>query len=96
MLLDVVVISHTQCIETLQQVSEKILLMQDGMQWELFQKFVSKLEKHCEIIAIGSEIDYRRLIAQRCMDQVRYYHGWFLLYLLSTIKIFSLRIILTS
>ncbi|XP_044480750.1 putative ATPase N2B isoform X1 [Mangifera indica] len=48
-------------------------LNQDGMQWELFQKFVSKLEKHCEIIAIGSEIDYRRLIAQRCMDQVHYF-----------------------
>ncbi|XP_031286388.1 putative ATPase N2B [Pistacia vera] len=48
-------------------------LNQDGMHRELFQKFVSKLEKHCEIIAIGSEIDYRRLIAQRSIDQVHYF-----------------------
>ncbi|KAJ0090466.1 hypothetical protein Patl1_12443 [Pistacia atlantica] len=47
--------------------------IQDGMHRELFQKFVSKLEKHCEIIAIGSEIDYRRLIAQRSIDQVHYF-----------------------
>ena len=44
--------------------------MQDGMQREIFQKFLAKLEEHCEIVYIGSEIDYRRLIAQRSIDQV--------------------------
>jgi len=46
-------------------------LMQDGMQWEIFLKFLAKLEEHCEIVLIGSEIDYRRLISQRSIDQVR-------------------------
>ena len=45
--------------------------MQDGMQWEIFLKFLAKLEEHCEIVLIGSEIDYRRLIAQRSIDEVR-------------------------
>ncbi|KAH9760717.1 AFG1-like ATPase family protein [Citrus sinensis] len=48
-------------------------LNQDGMQREIFQKLVAKLEKHCEIIPIGSEVDYRRLIAQRSIDQVHYF-----------------------
>ncbi|XP_024033772.1 AFG1-like ATPase isoform X2 [Citrus clementina] len=47
--------------------------IQDGMQREIFQKLVAKLEKHCEIIPIGSEVDYRRLIAQRSIDQVHYF-----------------------
>jgi predicted ATPase len=46
-------------------------LMQDGMQWEIFLKFLAKLEEHCEIVLVGSEIDYRRLISQRSIDQVR-------------------------
>ena len=45
--------------------------MQDGMQREIFQKFLAKLYDHCDIVLIGSEIDYRRLIAQRSIDQVR-------------------------
>ncbi|XVE97443.1 hypothetical protein REPUB_Repub03eG0020000 [Reevesia pubescens] len=48
-------------------------LNQDGMQREIFQKFVRKLEEHCEIILIGSEVDYRRLIAQRSVDKVHYF-----------------------
>ncbi|GLT43676.1 hypothetical protein SLA2020_176110 [Shorea laevis] len=48
-------------------------LNQDGMQREIFQKFVAKLEKHCEVVLVGSEIDYRRLIAQRSVDQVHYF-----------------------
>ncbi|XP_012076596.1 AFG1-like ATPase isoform X2 [Jatropha curcas] len=48
-------------------------LNQDGMQREIFQKLVSKLEKHCELVLIGSEIDYRRFIAQRSKDIVRYF-----------------------
>lgn len=48
-------------------------LNQDGMQKEIFQKLVSKLEKHCELVLIGSEIDYRRFIAQRSSDQVHYF-----------------------
>lgn len=46
-------------------------LLQDGMQREIFYKFLAELEKHCEVVLIGSEIDYRRLIAQRSTDQVR-------------------------
>uniref|UniRef100_A0A5B7ANM5 Putative ATPase N2B isoform X1 n=1 Tax=Davidia involucrata TaxID=16924 RepID=A0A5B7ANM5_DAVIN len=48
-------------------------LNQDGMQREIFLKFVAKLEEHCENVLIGSEIDYRRLIAQRSIDQVHYF-----------------------
>ncbi|GMN45157.1 hypothetical protein TIFTF001_014348 [Ficus carica] len=48
-------------------------LNQDGMQREIFQKFLAKLEEQCEIVYIGSEIDYRRLIAQRSKDQVHYF-----------------------
>lgn len=49
------------------------------MQREIFQKLVAKLEKHCEIIPIGSEVDYRRLIAQRSIDQVTCYFALLLL-----------------
>lgn len=48
-------------------------LNQDGMQWDLFLRFLNKLEEHCEIVLIGSEIDYRRLIAQRSIDQITYF-----------------------
>lgn len=41
------------------------------MQQEIFQKLVAKLDCHCEIILIGSEIDYRRYIAQRSKDNVQ-------------------------
>lgn len=41
------------------------------MQREIFLKLVSKLEDHCEIVLIGSDIDYRRFIAQHSKDQVR-------------------------
>ncbi|XP_075100417.1 uncharacterized protein LOC107831381 isoform X1 [Nicotiana tabacum] len=47
-------------------------LNQDGMQKEIFQKLLKNLEKHCETVLIGSEVDYRRLIAQRSIDQVHY------------------------
>jgi len=45
--------------------------VQAGMQKEIFQKLVSKLEDHCEKVLIGSEIDYRRFIAQKSENQVR-------------------------
>lgn len=48
-------------------------LNQDGMQREIFQKFVTKLEGHCKNILVESEIDYRRLIAQRSIVQAHYY-----------------------
>ncbi|XP_059658129.1 uncharacterized protein LOC132304463 isoform X2 [Cornus florida] len=48
-------------------------LNQDGMQREIFLKLVAKLDEHCENVLIGSEIDYRRLIAQRSIDQVHYF-----------------------
>lgn len=40
------------------------------MQREIFEKFLAKLDKHCESVLIGSEIDYRRLIAERSVNQV--------------------------
>ncbi|KAH7524667.1 hypothetical protein FEM48_Zijuj06G0144000 [Ziziphus jujuba var. spinosa] len=48
-------------------------LNQDGMQREIFEKFLAKLDKHCESVLIGSEIDYRRLIAERSINQVHYF-----------------------
>ncbi|KAK4853673.1 hypothetical protein QYF36_012621 [Acer negundo] len=48
--------------------------IQDGMQREIFQKLVVKLEKHCEWLQVESEIDYRRKIAQSSIDQV--HHFW--------------------
>lgn len=47
-----------------------MLLEQDGMQKEIFDKFISKLEKHCEIISIGSEVDYRRAAAKNSVENV--------------------------
>lgn len=41
------------------------------MQREIFLKFLAKLENHCESVLIGSEIDYRRIIAQTSIDKVR-------------------------
>lgn len=48
-------------------------LNQDGMQRGIFLKLLAKLEEHCKNVLIGSEIDYRRLIAQRSIDQVHYF-----------------------
>lgn len=45
-------------------------LNQDGMQKEIFQKLVAKLDEQCDNFLIGSEIDYRRLIAKRTVDQL--------------------------
>lgn len=41
------------------------------MQREIFLKFLAKLEDHCETVPVGSEIDYRRIIAQTSIDKVR-------------------------
>ncbi|KAK3212301.1 hypothetical protein Dsin_017007 [Dipteronia sinensis] len=49
-------------------------LNQDGMQREIFQKLVLKLEKHCEWLQVESEVDYRRQIAQSSIDRV--HHFW--------------------
>ncbi|KAI6680166.1 hypothetical protein NL676_034047 [Syzygium grande] len=48
-------------------------LNQDGMQRDIFLKLVRKLEEHCQTILIGSDIDYRRLIAERCIDQAHFF-----------------------
>lgn len=40
------------------------------MQKEIFDKFISKLEKHCEIISIGSEVDYRRVAAKNSVEHM--------------------------
>ncbi|CAL5429073.1 unnamed protein product [Camellia sinensis] len=45
----------------------------DGMQREIFLKFVAKLEEQCENVLIGSEIDYRRIIAQSSIAKVHYF-----------------------
>lgn len=42
------------------------------MQRGIFLKLLAKLEEHCKNVLIGSEIDYRRLIAQRSIDQVTF------------------------
>ncbi|KAL9233878.1 hypothetical protein vseg_008814 [Gypsophila vaccaria] len=49
-------------------------LNQDGMQKEIFLQLVEKLEDHCHIVPIGNEIDYRRLIAQKTVNQAHYFH----------------------
>lgn len=48
-------------------------LNQDGMQREIFLKFLAKLEDHCETVPVGSEIDYRRIIAQSSIDKIHYF-----------------------
>ncbi|BAT82318.1 hypothetical protein LR48_Vigan462s000900 [Vigna angularis] len=48
-------------------------LNEAGMQKEIFQKLVSKLEDHCEKVLIGSEIDYRRFLAQKSENQVHFF-----------------------
>uniref|UniRef100_A0A7C9AKV8 Adenosinetriphosphatase n=1 Tax=Opuntia streptacantha TaxID=393608 RepID=A0A7C9AKV8_OPUST len=49
-------------------------LNQDGMQKEIFQKLVEKMGEHCQIVPIGSDIDYRRLIAEKSVIQVHYFY----------------------
>lgn len=48
-------------------------LNQDGMQQDIFLAFLSKLEKNCQKILVGSEIDYRRLIPNTTGDQSHYF-----------------------
>ncbi|XP_073283495.1 uncharacterized protein [Primulina huaijiensis] len=48
-------------------------LNQDGMQRDIFVEFVTRLEEHCENVVIGSDIDYRRQIGQRSIDQAHYF-----------------------
>ncbi|ESW33213.1 hypothetical protein PHAVU_001G051900 [Phaseolus vulgaris] len=48
-------------------------LNEAGMQKEIFQKLLSKLENHCEKVLIGSEIDYRRFIAQKSENLVHFF-----------------------
>ncbi|KAF6151164.1 hypothetical protein GIB67_037372 [Kingdonia uniflora] len=49
-------------------------LNQDGMQRGIFLKFIAKLEEHCQIVLVGGDIDYRRLIGNRETDQ--HYYLW--------------------
>ncbi|CAA6666388.1 unnamed protein product [Spirodela intermedia] len=44
-------------------------LNQDGMQLDIFLKFVSEMEENCQKLLIGSEIDYRRCIANGNLDK---------------------------
>ncbi|CAI8594427.1 unnamed protein product [Vicia faba] len=47
-------------------------LNEAGMVREIFQTLVSKLEEHCDKVLVGSEIDYRRFIAQRSVNRANY------------------------
>lgn len=47
-------------------------LNEAGMVPEFFQNLLSNLEDHCEKVLVGSEIDYRRFIAQRSENRVNY------------------------
>ncbi|CAI8605937.1 unnamed protein product [Vicia faba] len=47
-------------------------LNEAGMVPEIFQTLVSKLEEHCDKVLVGSEIDYRRFIAQRSVNRENY------------------------
>lgn len=51
--------------------SKCLFFLQAGMVREIFQTLVSKLEEHCDKVLVGSEIDYRRFIAQRSVNRVR-------------------------
>ncbi|XP_073128674.1 uncharacterized protein [Henckelia pumila] len=48
-------------------------LNQDGMQRDIFMEFVTRLEEHCENVVIGSDIDYRRQMGQKSIDQAHYF-----------------------
>ncbi|GAB4837748.1 hypothetical protein Ancab_002617 [Ancistrocladus abbreviatus] len=48
-------------------------LNQDGMQQEIFLGLVDKLEEHCQNVLMGSEVDYRRIIAQKPTKQIHYF-----------------------
>ncbi|XP_031472979.1 uncharacterized protein LOC116245641 isoform X1 [Nymphaea colorata] len=48
-------------------------LNQDGMQKEIFLTLLSKLEEHCQTILVGSETDYRRILAKDTDAQVHYF-----------------------
>lgn len=41
------------------------------MQREIFLKFIDKMQDHCETVLIGSDVDYRRLIAHKFVHEVR-------------------------
>jgi predicted ATPase len=45
-------------------------LNQYGMQGELFEKFVQRLEDNCEILRVGTGVDYRRVLASAAGDLV--------------------------
>lgn len=51
--------------------SSKMFFVQANMVPEFFQNLLSNLEEHCEKVLVGSEIDYRRFIAQRSENRVR-------------------------
>ncbi|EPS59905.1 hypothetical protein M569_14898, partial [Genlisea aurea] len=51
-------------------------LNQDGMQKEIFQELLARLEDHCKNVLIGSEIDYRRVLAEICVVPVQVHYFW--------------------
>ncbi|KAJ7561739.1 hypothetical protein O6H91_03G039300 [Diphasiastrum complanatum] len=49
-------------------------LNKDGMQKELFEKFLQQLEKQCLLMLVGVEKDYRRVLAQSALKQQKERH----------------------
>lgn len=45
-------------------------LNQYGMQGELFDKFVRRLEDNCHVLRVGTGVDYRRVLARAAGDLV--------------------------
>lgn len=45
-------------------------VFQDGMQKEIFTKFIAKLEQNCRSVLVGVQTDYRRVLAHTSYDKV--------------------------
>ena len=48
-------------------------VFQDGMQKEIFTKFITKLEKNCRSVLVGCETDYRHVIAHSNFDKEHFF-----------------------
>eukprot|EP01018_Ginkgo_biloba_P021069 Gb_14272 [translate_table: standard] len=48
-------------------------LNQDGMQKEIFTKFIFELEQHCRNVMVGCETDYRRVLASTTFDKEHFF-----------------------
>lgn len=48
-------------------------LNQDGMQKEIFTKFIAKLEQSCRSVLVGCQTDYRRVLAHANFDKENFF-----------------------